>query len=169
MDTIIFSEPFPLFVPEISFGAHVEKGDYDYIDLTVITKKNFPIKNKKERKIQICFAQINPEICRRISTKELMSALARAGFRPVWNEEFFSLGAQYPNLQKQFTIVLLDNPLVPPVGADRHLVLTLNNSRRVVFLTTVPDWSSGYRFPVVRVSETGSDDRINDFPDFLSC
>ncbi len=169
MDTIIFSEPLPLSVPNVPLEVHVKNGDYGHVDLTVITEKNFPIKDAKGREIQISLARINPEIGKRIATKELMSAFAQAGFRSAWSEEFFSLGTQYPKLQQQFMIVLLDNPLVPPVGADRHLVLTFNNNRRAILLTTVPDWNSEYRFPVVRVSDTGSGGRIDDYPDFLSC
>ena len=150
MEKIIYSEPFNVFVPAVSFAEHLQRGEYDQIN-KLITENYFPVRKKTERTMSMYFAQINPAFDKRLTTKELNADLSNDGLCFAWNEEFFSIAADFPKKQEEFPIVSLSDSIKGVSGPDSHLVSTFNNNKRILWLTNVPNWNYVYRFPVIQI------------------
>lgn len=77
--------------------------------------------------------------------------MRKAGFRPALIEDLLALGAEYPELQKQFPIVALGSVWQDPGGRRRVPYLRWDGGGRDLDLYWFgDDWDERWRFAAVR-------------------
>lgn len=141
---------YPSFTVTINYDQTVKQlikaGKYDRVN-SDITNKNFPLNKKGEEQTEIFIVSISHQM----SDLEVTQFLDSLGLRDANIKEGLSLGAQYPNLQRNNPIVARGTSWRDPVG--RLMVPCLrsyDSSRRLYLISLVGGWDSLWRFAAVR-------------------
>lgn len=125
----------------------IRAGQYDDVDPDV-TGDHFPIIRSGQRKVEIVLFHFSQEY---ISSDKVTSEINEAGFRYAISSELLALGAQYPKLQEQFTIVTFSPFWKSPEGNRLVLYLCQSNTKRCLWLHTLDRrWSNHWWFAAVR-------------------
>lgn len=128
----------------LSLKKMIEDGKYDWVNKD-ITQKNFP--TKREGKVNITIELFFFD--RYIDSQVAIKRIGQWGCRPARIEELCAIGAEYPDLQRQFSILALgtvrnlNGNLCVPV-LDGIVDRTLNLER------FDDSWHDDYRFAAVR-------------------
>lgn len=80
----------------------IKAGQYDWVNEN-ITQDHFSVHGSGQKEVEIVLFHFN----RDIASEQVIVEMEQAGFRPAKVEELLSLGASYPDLQKQFPVVAL--------------------------------------------------------------
>ena len=124
----------------------VAAGKYDWKNDNV-NDNNFPVSRRGTDSVEVHLVHFN----RMISTQDALNELDRQGLKPADLHTLLSLGAKYPDLQREFPIVALGSvwrnrdgrrgvPCLDGHGSERDLCLYWIDS----------DWVEIYRFAAVR-------------------
>lgn len=124
----------------------VAAGNYDWKNGDV-NDKNFPNLQSGSHTTDIALVHLN----RLASTEEILRELDRQGLKPADLHALLSLGAKYPDLQREFPIAALGSVwqgrdgdrLVPYLGRS-------GSERDLSLCRTGNDWREYYRFAAVR-------------------
>jgi len=126
----------------------VSAGEYDYVS-SDITTDHFPIEGKGQREVEVVLFHFN----RVVSSEEVISELEKAGYRPARIEELLTLGAERPELQKEFPIISLGSVWQDPNGCRCVPYLNWNDVKRNLNLNWFENyWREDYRFAGLRKS-----------------
>lgn len=124
----------------------VKRGKYDWTNDS-ITSKNFPTKRTGTSEVVVELVYLN----RAVSTDEALAELDRMGFRPAELKELLVLGAEQPELQREFPIVALGSVWQYPDGDRRCAYLGRYADGRDLDLYWLGrDWYGHCRFAAVR-------------------
>jgi hypothetical protein len=124
----------------------IQAGKYDWIN-NDITSDHFPITGTGQKEEEITLFHFN----RSISSDDAIVEMAKKGFRPADPPEILALGAEHPELQKQFPIVALGSPWRDPGGLRHVVYLDRDDARRPLDLVWFErDWIGDWRFAAVR-------------------
>ncbi len=124
----------------------IAAGKYDWVN-SDITQKNFPTKRSGQAEVEIELVHFN----RAVSTKEVLVELDKRGLRPAELHELLSLGAKYPELQREFPIIGLASVLQRSYGSRSCPCLGRYGSERRLALDWLEiDWGVYCRFAAVR-------------------
>lgn len=134
----------------ISLAEMIKAGGYNWVNNN-ITAENFPIQREGKEVLEITLLPFN----RPISSYKAKKKMGKAGYRPANLPELLTLGFQHPDFQRQFPIVALDSvwwlhpggPCVPCLWGDAW-------ERGLHFRQLKDIWHPGYRFAVVRITQT---------------
>lgn len=127
----------------ISLAEMIKAGNYDYIN-DDITSEHFPIKGEGKWEVEIALLHFNSFI----ASDE---AIKKADDPVILLPELLALGAQYPELQKQFPIVALGS-VWQDRGGHRYVPDLWRDGveRRLYLFLFERDWLPDYRFAVAR-------------------
>lgn len=145
---------FPSYQVVVDYGRAVEQlvgdGEYDWCN-TDIVSRNFPSMMGTEIRAQIDIYLVSFD--RRISSEGVITEMEILGLRPATIVELLALGAQHPDIQRDYQIAALgstwsfdsgdldlDVPYLGGSGSDRYLFLFWWGS----------GWSPYWRFAAVR-------------------
>ena len=130
-----------------NFAEMVAEGNYDYLN-SDINANNFPVDGQLCRKeTDIVLVYLN----RAANTEQVLAEMDRKGLRPATIAELLSIGAKYPNLQREFPIVALGSVWQDRYGPRYVPYLDGLGSERDLHLSWVgDDWSELCRFAAVR-------------------
>lgn len=109
-----------------------------------ITSYNFPLWEKGQSQLDIFLLNFN----HRISSENAIKAMDVQGLRPATIKELLSLGAQYPDLQKENWIVALGSTWRSPQGGLYVPFLSRCHTNPDLHLSD--DWHPEWRFAAVR-------------------
>ena len=129
----------------VNYGQSVEDalkaGNYDWVN-DYITSRNFPPTRRGTETVEVSLVHFG----RVMTSDEVLEELDRQGLRPATVEELLALGAQYPDLQRQFPIIALGSVCVGPSGHRSVPVLWSDGRYRDASLDWLDDdWGSCYR------------------------
>jgi hypothetical protein len=132
------------------YGMNVEEavrlGKYDWVNSS-ITSQNFPTTRKGKTELRMELIHFD----RWISTRKALKGLDRRGYRPAELHELLTLGAQYPDLQREFPIVALASVWQSPNGNRKAPCLDGTIAGRNLDLCWLgKDWAGNWRFAAVR-------------------
>lgn len=139
---------FPLFV---NYGMSIEDavklGRYDWAH-DGITSKNFPTKRVGTANVVVELVHFN----RSISTEDALREFDRMGYRPAELHEGLALGEAHPDLQREFSIVILGSVWQNHWNGSRVVpCLSRHGSKRSLSLGWIEyGWNESYRFAIVR-------------------
>jgi len=141
----------PCYSVTVNYGLPVEEmvaaGSYDYVN-SDITSEHFPAQGQGKQEKEITLFHFN----RQISSKQAIKKMDEQGYRPAEPEEILTLGAEHPDIQRQFPIVALGSSWQHPVSGRRCIVCLWGRAGgrfvRLDFLEG--DWDSDCRFAAVR-------------------
>ncbi len=124
----------------------VKAGKYDWTNNN-ITSKNFPSKRKGTTEAEIVFVHFNREI----ESDDVLRELDKQGLRPAELPEGLAFGAKYPDIQREFPVVILGSVWRAPYGRRYCACLGGGGSRRYLFLAWLDyGWDGSCRFAAVR-------------------
>jgi hypothetical protein len=129
-----------------SLAEMIQAGSYGYVN-SDINSKNFRVEGQGQQKVEVVLFHFK----RAISIDDALREMEKAGYRPARIEELLALGAQYPDLQKQFPIVALGSMWQNPNGYCGVAFLGRVDAERKLSSDWIEsDWSGGCRFVAVR-------------------
>lgn len=118
-------------------------GKYDHLDHD-INENNFHLEERR-RKIRLGFKLFN--FNRPISSKNIISQMAKRGYRPSGVEEILLFGELRPDFQRYHPIVALNAIFTDSKMYSRVIVLSGDLSRRYIYLAWLgTQWETRYRF-----------------------
>jgi len=124
----------------------VARGKYNYANPNIIAE-NFPTSRKGTVETELHLVHLN----RVVSTDEALRALDQMGFRPAEVKEILTLGAERPDLQREFPIVALGSRWQRPYGYASVACLYDDACGRFLNLYWIEyGWSEYFRFLAVR-------------------
>ena len=124
----------------------VSAGGYDTVN-SDITADHFPVKGEGKREVEVTLFHFN----RVMTSKQVIAELDRAGYRPGKIEELLALGAEQPDIQRQFPIICLGSGWRHPFGNRYVTSLDVWSSERELVLCWFgSDWFEDCRFLAVR-------------------
>ena len=124
----------------------IAAGKYDWVN-SDITQKSFPTNRTGKAEVEIEPVHFN----RAVSTKEALAELDKSGLRPAELHELLSLGAEYPELQREFPIIGLGSVWQGSYGFRYCPCLDGGGLRRGLDLSWFEgDWRDVCRFAAVR-------------------
>ena len=129
-----------------TFDGLVTAGKYDWKN-DWITGKRFPVRPSQsgERKLVIL------HFGRYISSKDAIKEAEKQGLERPTYEDCFRFGAQHPEVQRQFPLVFLHEPVRGGSGDPHVLYLDRSGSRRRLSCYWFGSgWHDVYRFVFVR-------------------
>ncbi len=130
----------------LSIESLVQSGGYDWKNNDA-NDRNFPNFRDHKSTVDVQLIHFN----RVISTEDALSELDRRGLKPVDLHTLLSLGAKYPDLQRQFSIVALGSVWQSPFGDRCIPYLSVYGSRRNLNLSLVDGgWDAICRFAAFR-------------------
>jgi hypothetical protein len=127
----------------------IKAGNYDWTNSN-ITEKHFPLPTElKGKKVEVSSKLFH--FNRPIGSKDAISEMDKAGYRPATLAELLVLGEAHPELQKEFPIVALGS-VWRDVSDDRRVpVLGFGGYERRLGLRWFGlGWNDSYRFLGVR-------------------
>jgi hypothetical protein len=131
---------------DLSVEDAVEAGKYDWSNSDVSTK-HFPSKRKGTAEAEIILVHFNREI----ESDEAIRELDKMGLRPAELSDGLAFGAKYPDVQREFPVVILGSVWQSPLGGRRCAYLVRDSGKRYLDLRWLDyGWDSGYRFAALR-------------------
>jgi len=141
--------PFSSYSVTVNYNKTVDQlvkdGKYDWANDDV-SDPHFPLNKKGEEQAEIFIVTID----RRMSNAEIDQILDRWGLQDANVKEGLSLGAQYPNLQREGPIVARGSTWRVSDGGVFVPCLRGGESRRDLGLSLVGGWYSCWQFAAVR-------------------
>jgi hypothetical protein len=134
----------------VDYGRSVEEGvkvgRYDWAN-SDITSRHFPTKRKGTAEVAVELVHFN----RYISTDEALRELDKIGMRPAELHELLAFGEKYPEVQREFPVVVLGSVWQDRVGDRCVPYLYRHGSERCLSLHWIEGgWRELYRFAGVR-------------------
>ncbi|MBW3537949.1 hypothetical protein KY386_00475 [Candidatus Parcubacteria bacterium] len=142
-------DSYPLTINfDRSIADMIVVGNYDGYVNPSITDQNFPVVGSGIVETEAVLVHLN----RLATDAEVLAEIDRLGLRAGLMPELLALGAQYPDLQRQFLIVALGSVWARPLGRRRVGYLWGRPSRRFLGLAWLGlfRWHPGYRFLAFR-------------------
>ncbi len=132
-----------------SLNQMIKAGHYNFANFS-INERNFPY----ERSSGLAGFKIELiHFNRNIGSDEAIKELDKMGLRPATLAELLALGAQHPDLQRQFPIVVLNSVWQRPFGLRYVPYLWDDSDKRNLNLNWFDDdWNASYRFAAVHNS-----------------
>jgi hypothetical protein len=94
-------EVFPLSVHyDLSVEEAIEAGHYQAVNAS-ITSRNFPSKRHGKAQLEIILVRFDA----RMTSENVLSELEKEGLRPAELPEFLAFGAEYPEIQRKFSVI----------------------------------------------------------------
>ena len=143
------SEPFPLTVDRVrSLQQMIEAGHYDYADPEII-EHHVPVNGTGVVTAAALLVRFN----RFISTETVLAELARLNLRPGDLIELLAFGAQYPEMQRKFSVLELASIWMNRDGY-RNVATLSRTARERVLVVSYPGggWRDIHRFLAFRKS-----------------
>ncbi len=140
-------EAFPLSVNyDLPLAEAVNAGNYAGVNSS-ITSQNFPSTRHGQTQLEIVLVRYD----RRMTSEEVLGALDKEGLRPAELPEFLAFGAEYPEVQRQFSIVGLGSVWKDRKGYRNVPCLYEASEARYLDLHWWDDgWYSFSRFAAIR-------------------
>jgi len=138
---------------QLSAKEAIVAGNYDEVNYLInqgATKNRFSMGGYKSGERKIVLLEVNDSI----TSQEILFRASRMDLqRPTYRDAFL-FGEQYPEEQKNATIVFLHEPPYYYSGHFFNLVLDVRkNRRRVSFVSSGGLWDVSYRFAFIDDSE----------------
>ncbi len=131
---------------DLSVEDAVKAGKYDWMDDN-ITSKNFPSKRKGTAEAEIILVHFN----RSMDPDDVIRELDKQGLRPAELPEGLAFGAMYPDIQREFPVVILGSVWRSSDGHRYCASLSRSPVQRVLYLYWFDyGWGSLYRFAALR-------------------
>lgn len=96
---------------DLSLSEAIAAGEYDDVNDN-ITAEHFPVSYASTKTVNIALVHRN----RVVQSEDIFAEMDREGYRPATIWELLALGAEYPDLQRNFTIFALGSIAI--VGMD---------------------------------------------------
>ncbi len=140
-------EAFPLSVNyDLPLAEAIDAGNYQGVH-SAITSQNFPSTRHGQAQVEIVLVRYD----RRMTSEEVLSELDKEGLRPAELPEFLAFGAEYPEVQRQFSVVGLGSVWRDRKGYHNVPCLYEASDGRYLDLHWWDDgWYSFSRFAVLR-------------------
>ena len=123
----------------------ISAGKYDWVNGD-ITQDHFPIKGNGKKEEEVVLFHFDKVM----TSEQAITEMDKTGFRPATIEELLALGAQQPELQKQFPIVALGSVWRRPSGSrDVPCLSWIGRQRRLDLDWFEGAWDGGCRFAAV--------------------
>jgi hypothetical protein len=138
---------FPLSVNyDLPLAEAVDAGKYQGVHSS-ITNQNFPSKRHGQAQLDIILVRYD----RRMTSEEVLSELDKDGLRPAELPEFLAFGAEYPEVQRRFSVVGLGSVWKDRKGYRNVPCLYEASEARYLDLHWWDDgWYSHSRFAAIR-------------------
>jgi len=131
---------------DLPLAAAVDAGNYAGVNSS-ITSQNFPSTRHGQAEVDIILVRFD----RRMTSEEVLNGLDKDGLRAAELPEFLAFGAQYPELQRQFSIVGLGSVWKDRKGYRNVPCLYEASEARYLDLHWWDDgWYSYSRFAAIR-------------------
>jgi len=131
-----------------SLDTMITAGRYDWKNGD-INDQNFPISGRRTSETEIALFHFN----KGMSTDAVLAELDKRGFRAATLPELLALGADQPELQRQFPIIALGSVWRDPIGIRCVAYLDGSGAERYLNLYWYGrDWKDICRFAAVRKS-----------------
>lgn len=130
-----------------SLSNMIKAGNYDWVDGD-IDADHFPVKGEGKYRVSVILFHFN----RCMKSNNVIAAMDEQGFRAARIEELLALGAEHPDLQREFPIVAFGSVWWDPDG-HRHVPSAWSSAGRRYYLGLhwlENDWNSDCRFAAVR-------------------
>ena len=142
--------PINLYILTVDYGMKVEeavnRGHYDYANPS-ITSQNFSTKQKG--KVELVVELIHFDSL--ISSAEALKELDRMGYRPADLHELLAFGENYPDVQRELSVVALGSVWMHSYGhRDVPVLLDHAGHRRVNLYWFGLNWAQSWRFAACR-------------------
>ena len=129
-----------------SLAEMISAGKYGWVNSDII-QKHFPVEGSDQKEVELVLFHFG----RVMTSEQVIAEMDEAGYRPAPIEDLLSLGASYPELQKDFPVAALGSVWQSPVGHRYVPYLPWCGVRRDLNLYWFgPDWPESYRFAAVR-------------------
>lgn len=130
----------------LSLADMIKAGRYDWVNDDIVAN-HFPVSDNGKTEIEMHLVRFN----RTIESEKAIAELDNMGLRPASIEELLALGAQCPDLQREFPIVALGSVWRPSGGCPPVPYLWFYSGKRGLRLRWFDDgWDDSYRFAAVR-------------------
>jgi hypothetical protein len=141
------SDLFPLTVNyDLPLTEAVEAGMYQGVH-SAITSQNFPSTRHGQAQLEIILVRYG----RRMTSEEVLCELEKEALRPAELPEFLAFGAEYPEIQRQFSVVGLGSVWRDKKGYRNVPCLYEASEARYLDLHWWDDgWYSYSRFAAIR-------------------
>jgi hypothetical protein len=132
LPTISVSDPFNMTLDYcLTLEQMITAGNYGYANQS-ITAQEFPLTGKGKVEAEVILVHFNRVVMSDEAVKEMLDM----GLNPGKIEHLLALGAEHPNLQKQFPIIYLGSSSHKPNGERTVPCLGYWDNERVLSL----DW-----------------------------
>jgi hypothetical protein len=143
-------KPGEVFPVEVNYDLSVEDailaGDYQAVNAS-INGKNFPSTRRGQAKMEIFLIRFEL----RMTSENVLGELDKQGLRPAELPEFLAFGAQYPEVQRRFSVVGLGSVWRDRKGYRNVPCLFTASEGRYLDLHWWDDgWYSYSRFAAIR-------------------
>lgn len=135
-----------------SLKKMIRAGKYDWVNDN-ITQKHFPTERQGKEEVEIRIFSTEELVgkMRAVSFDEVLEALERKGYRPANLPELLTIGAEFPDKQREFPIIELGSVWRGSVGRRIVACLCRGGSERRLLLDWLDDgWDDYCRFAAVR-------------------
>ena len=141
-------EAFPLLVNyDLSVEDAVNAGSYQAVNSS-ITSRNFPPIRRGQAQLEIILVRFDV----RMTSEKVLGELDKEGLRPADLREFLAFGAEYPEVQRRFSVVALGSECRDRRGYRSVPCLYEASEGRYLDLHWWDDgWYSYSRFAAIRV------------------
>jgi hypothetical protein len=85
---------------DLSVREAIEAGDYQAVNAS-ITREKFPSKRHGQVQLELILIRFGS----RMTSESVLSELDKGGLRPAELPEFLAFGAQYPEVQRRFSVI----------------------------------------------------------------
>lgn len=133
-------------IVDISLEDRIARGKYDRVNSDIM-EKNFPIDIPADYSVEHKLFHFD----RNISSQYAIKEMEKEGFRPAKIAELLTFGEQYPETQRQFSIVALGS-VWRDLDGSRHVpvLYSYGSPRKLDLHWFENDWYANYRFLAVR-------------------
>ncbi len=143
-------KPLNIFTVTVNYDLNVEDavkaGKYNWTNSDV-TSKNFPSKRKGAAELEIILVHFN----RDMGSDDVLRELDKQGLRPAELPEGLVFGGKYPDIQREFPVIILGSVWRYPIGSRYCACLSRHGSKRNLdLLWLVYRWNGHCRFAAVR-------------------
>ncbi len=134
--------------PSVTLLDLISAGDYRFVN-SKLKADNFPPDPNAGKATTLNVRIVS--LGRYVSGEDALRELARLGLRPATPRELLALGAQYPALQKERSIIALGSPWKTPQGHSAVVVLRSVGGQRFADLlgASVLGWLDDVEFAAV--------------------
>jgi hypothetical protein len=140
-------ENFPVLVNyDLPLAEAINAGNYQGVHSS-ITRENFPATRRGPAQVEILLVRYD----RRMTSEEVLGEMAREGLRAAELPEFLAFGAEYPEVQRRFSVVGLGSVWKDKKGYRNVPCLYTASEARYLDLHWWDDgWYSFSRFAAIR-------------------